>query len=124
MPTPPKDDLLNFMRRLRAVREFTDEAVAEAALEEILDVGRWSASGGNRQPSEGVVVRDKAVLQKFAGWGAKPAGPAAVALLLVTASDASAFDEGRVAERLALAAKACWLGSWVAALKHSGACVA
>jgi nitroreductase len=120
MPTPSKDDLLNFMRRLRAVREFTGEKVSETALEEILEVGRWSASGGNRQPSEVVVVRDEDVLQKFAAWGAKPAGPAAVALLLVTASDASAFDEGRVAERLALAAKACGLGSVIATLKNEG----
>jgi nitroreductase len=117
---PSKDDLLNFMRRLRAVREYTPEEVSQAALEEILDVGRWSATGGNRQPHEVVVVRDHEVKQKFAEWGAKPAGPAAVALLIVTASDASAFDEGRVAERLALAAKACGLGSCIATLKNEG----
>ena len=115
--TQTKDDLLNFMRRLRAVREYTAEEVTQATLEEILDVGRWSATGGNRQPHEVVVVRDHDVKQKFAEWGAKPAGPAAVALLIVTASDASAFDEGRVAERLALAAKACGLGSCIATLK-------
>jgi nitroreductase len=118
--TQSKDDLLSFMRRLRAVREYTPEEVSHAALEEILDVGRWSATGGNRQPHEVVVVRDPAVRQKFAEWGAKPAGPAAVALLIVTASDASAFDEGRVAERLALAAKACGLGSCIATLKNEG----
>jgi nitroreductase len=118
--TQTKDDLLNFMRRLRAVREYTAEEVTQATLEEILDVGRWSATGGNRQPHEVVVVRDHDVKQKFAEWGAKPAGPAAVALLIVTASDASAFDEGRVAERLALAAKACGLGSCIATLKNDG----
>ena len=118
--TQSKDDLLNFMRRLRAVREYTPEEVSQATLEEILDVGRWSATGGNRQPHEVVVVRDHGVKQKFAEWGAKPAGPAAVALLIVTASDASAFDEGRVAERLALAAKACGLGSCIATLKNEG----
>jgi nitroreductase len=120
LSTPTKDDLLSFMRRLRAVREYTSDEVSRAALEEILDVGRWSATGGNRQPHEVVVVRDQDVKQKFAEWGAKPAGPAAVALLIVTASDASAFDEGRVAERLALAAKACGLGSCIATLKNEG----
>src|SRR5579859_1084543 len=118
--TPSQHELLNFMRRLRAVREYTPEAVSQAALEEILEVGRWSATGGNRQPHEVVVVRDHAVKRKFAEWGAKPAGPAAVALLIVTAGDASAFDEGRVAERLALAAKACGLGSCIATLKNEG----
>src|ERR1700694_863955 len=114
MTTPSKDELLTFLRGLRAVREYTPEEVPQAALEEILDVGRWSATGGNRQPHEVVVVRDQDTKQKFADWGAKPAGPAAVALLIVTATDASTFDEGRVAERLALAAKACGLGSWIA----------
>jgi nitroreductase len=120
MTTPSKDDLLSFVRRLRAVREYTSEEVSRTALEEILDVGRWSASGGNRQPHEVVVVRDQNVKEKFADWGAKPAGPAPVALLIVTASEASAFDEGRVAERLALAAKACGLGSCIATLKNEG----
>jgi nitroreductase len=118
--TTAKDDLLRFLRRLRAVREYTSEEVSQTDLEEILEVGRWSATGGNRQPHEVVVVRDPQIKQKFADWGAKPAGPAAVALLIVTASDASAFDEGRVAERLALAARACGLGSCVATLKNEG----
>jgi nitroreductase len=115
-----KDDFLKFLRGLRAVREYTPEAVSREALDDILEVGRWSASGGNRQPHEVVVVRDAGVKDKFAEWGAKPAGPAAVALLIVTASDASAFDEGRVAERLALAARACGLGSCIATLKNEG----
>ncbi|MGI9145075.1 MAG: nitroreductase family protein [Chloroflexota bacterium] len=120
MPVPAKDDLLSFLRRLRAVREYTPEEVPQATIEEILEVGRWSATGGNRQPHEVVVVRDEEVRQKFVGWGAKPAGPAAVTLLIVTASDASTFDEGRVAERLALAANACGLGSCIATLKNEG----
>jgi nitroreductase len=115
-----KDDLLKFLRGLRAVREYTPEPVTKEALDEILEVGRWSASGGNRQPHEVIVVRDAAVKAKFTEWGAKPAGPAAVALLIVTASDAATFDEGRVAERLALAARACGLGSCIATLKNEG----
>ena len=115
-----KDDLLKFLRGLRAVREYTPDPVSDAELTEILEVGRWSASGGNRQPHEVVVVRDRDVLGKFAEWGAKPAGTSAAALLIVTASDQAAFDEGRVAERLALAAKASGLGSCVATLKNEG----
>jgi nitroreductase len=118
--TQTKDDLLSFMRHLRAVREYTSEAVPTDVIEEILEVGRWASTGGNRQPHEVVVVRDQATKEKFAGWGAKPAGPAALALLIVTATEASTFDEGRVAERLALAAKACGLGSCIATLKENG----
>src|SRR5712692_746158 len=115
-----KDDFLKFLRGLRAIREYTPEAVSQDALDEILEVGRWTSTGGNRQPHEVVVVRDADVRGKFAAWGAKPAGPAAVALLIVTASETSAFDEGRVAERLALAARACGLGSCIATLKEQG----
>ena len=115
-----KDDFLKFLRGLRAVREYTPEAVPQEALDEILDVARWTSTGGNRQAHEVVVVRDKGVQGKFAEWGAKPAGPAAVALLIVSASETSAFDEGRVAERIALAARACGLGSCIATLKNEG----
>jgi nitroreductase len=115
-----KDEFLKFLRNLRAVREYTPEAVPQEALDEILEVGRWTSTGGNRQPHEVVVVRDADVRGKFAQWGARPAGPAPVALLIVTASETSAFDEGRVAERLALAARACGLGSCIATLKNEG----
>ena len=115
-----KDDLLQFLRGLRAVREYTPEPVAQEAIEQILEVGRWTSTGANRQPSEVVVVRDADVRQKFATWGAKPAGAAPVSLLIVTASDQAVLDEGRLAERLALAARACGLGSCVATLKNEG----
>jgi nitroreductase len=120
MLEPVKDEQLKFLRGLRAVREYTPEPVPEPVLQEILEVGRWTSTGGNRQPHEVLIVRDPGVRQKFAEWGAKPAAPAAVALLIVTATEGAAFDEGRVAERLALAAKACGLGSCIATLKNEG----
>src|SRR5262245_16779592 len=113
-------DELKFLRGLRAVREYTHEPVPESTVSEILEVGRWTSTGGNRQPSEVLVVRDKDVLRKFAEWGARPAGPSAVTLLIVSSSDGAAFEEGRMAERLALAARACGLGSCIATLKEEG----
>ena len=114
------DEVLKFLRSLRAVREYTPEPVSDADLQAILEVGRWTATGGNRQQHEVVVVRDPEVRAKFAEWGAKPAGAGQVALLIVSAGDANAFDEGRIAERLALAAKAVGLGSCIATLKNEG----
>src|SRR5439155_8507039 len=76
--------------------------------------------GANRQPTVVVVVRDKSVLQKFGDWGARPAAPSAVALLLVSSSNDACLDEGRMAERLALAARAVGLGSVIATLKGEG----
>jgi nitroreductase len=114
------ENSLKFLRGLRAVREFTPSPVDDSALNEILEVGRWTSTGGNRQGTEIVVVRDRSVLQKFAEWGARPGGASAVSLLLVTGSEQGVLDEGRYAERLALAARACGLGSVIATLKNEG----
>jgi nitroreductase len=115
-----RTELLQFLRGLRAVREFTPEPVDQATINDILEVGRWTSTGGNRQPTEVVVVRDRDVLQKFAEWGARPGGNSAVSLLLVSSSDQAILDEGRMAERLALAARAYGLGSVIATLKNEG----
>jgi nitroreductase len=114
------DELLRFLRRLRAVKEYTAEPVTPDAIEEMLEVGRWSGSGGNRQPTEVIVVRDPEVKQKLGDWGARPAATAAVVLLIVNANPSAVFDEGRLAERLALAAAARGLGSTIATLKNEG----
>jgi nitroreductase len=114
------EENLKFLRRLRAVKEYTSEPIDEDAIESILEVGRWSASGGNRQPWQVVIVRDQAVKQKLGDWGAKPAATAGVVLLIVMNSQNPSLDEGRLAERLCLAAGANGLGSTVATLKNEG----
>ena len=113
-------DRIQFLRRLRAVKAYTAEPVSDDAINDILEVGRWSGSGSNRQPWEVIVVRNADDRQKLNQWGANPAPTAAVVLLIVSQSDSSAFDEGRLAERLNLAAAAHGLGSTVAMLKGEG----
>jgi len=113
-------DRTKFLRGLRAVREFTTEPVSDEVVNDILEVGRWTSTGGNRQGTEVVVIRDPTVKQKLGDWGAKPAANAAVVFLLVTEGDAGVLDEGRMAERLALAARAHGLGSIVNTLKNDG----
>lgn len=119
-PLPSQDEKIRFLRGLRAVREFTDEQVDEPVIREILEVARWTASGGNRQPWQIVVIRDAAVKQKLGDWGAKPAATAGVVFLVVMNSQQPSLDEGRLAERLCLAAAAQGLGSTVATLKNEG----
>jgi nitroreductase len=114
------DERVRFLRRLRSVKAFTPEAVPPEVIEDILEVGRWSGSAGNRQPWEVIVVRDPEAKRKMGEWGANPAPTAAVVLLLVSNSESAAFDEGRLAERLNLAALAHDLGSTVATLKGDG----
>jgi nitroreductase len=122
------EDRIKFLRNLRAVREYTPEPVADDVVRDILEVGRWSGSASNRQPAEIVVVRDKAVMQQIAEGGVRPAGGAALALVVVTAGDPErkdleVFDEGRLVERLLLAAKAHGIGGNIGTLKGEGPAV-
>jgi nitroreductase len=114
------DELLTFLRRLRAVKDYTSGPVSRETIEAVLEVGRWTGTSANRQGTEVLVVRDPDTKRQLGEWGAKPAATAAVVFLLVTAGEEWTFDEGRVAERLALAAAACGLGATVAALKNDG----
>jgi nitroreductase len=113
-------DRIKFLRSLRSTKAYTPEPVPPEVIDDILEVGRWSGSASNRQPWEVVVVRDPEAKRLMGEWGADPAPTAAVVFLLVSTSDSNAFDEGRLAERLNLAALAHGLGSTVATLKGDG----
>ncbi len=115
-----RTDVLRLMRTMRAVREYTAEPVSEEAIDQILEVGRWTGTASNRQPTDVVVVRDPEVKRKMGEWGARPAANAAVVLLLATQEEGGAMDEGRYAERMMVAAKALGLGSCLATLKNEG----
>ena len=45
----PSDTLLSAMKSRRSVRQFTDEPVEKAALDKILEAGRYSPTGANMQ---------------------------------------------------------------------------
>src|SRR5690348_14237844 len=80
-------DALKLLRNLRAVREYTDQPVDDQTLNDILEVGRWTGTGSNRQPTDVIVVRDPEVKRQMGEWGARPAATAAVVLLLATLKD-------------------------------------
>jgi nitroreductase len=119
------NDKIRFLRSLRAVRDYTSDPIPEGVLQEILEVGRWSGSASNVQGTELVVVRDPAIKQQMSELGARPAAGAAVVLVVVTPGvadrhDLEVFDNGRLVERLLLAAKAHGIGSNIATLKEDG----
>ena len=125
MTTDTSNDKVKFLRSLRAVREYTPEAVSEDVIKEILEVGRWAGSSSNTQPTEVVVVRDRKTLELMGSNGAAPAAKCAVAFLILTAGnperrESEAFDNGRLVERLLLACKAHGLGANIATLKNDG----
>jgi nitroreductase len=118
-------NLIKLLRGLRAIREYTPEPIPEDALNDILEVGRWSGSASNKQPVELVIVRDPDVKQKITEHGVRAAAGAALAFVIVTPGDPDrhdleVFDDGRLTERLMLAATAHGLGSSVGTLKGDG----
>lgn len=58
-------ELRDVLRTNGAVREFTDEPVADHVLADLLDDARFAPSGGNRQGWTVIVVRDPALRRRI-----------------------------------------------------------
>lgn len=112
--------------RVHQVREFTDAPVDPEALDAIADAARWSGSSANTQPWRFVVIQRPEVLRQLAEANmprtrSLATAAAAVAIVLPKVEGAAvsnAFDEGRAAERMLIAASLLGLGAgiaWVAA---------
>ncbi|MDQ3345903.1 MAG: nitroreductase family protein [Chloroflexota bacterium] len=108
--------------RVRQVREFTDEPPDPDALDAITDAARWSGSSRNIQPWRFVLVRDTQTLRRVAEAGqpqtrALETATAAVAIAVIEEKGSAishAFDEGRAAERMLIAASLLDLGAGIA----------
>ena len=108
--------------RVRQVREFTDEPVTADELAAIADAGRWSGSSMNTQPWRLVTVRDAATIARLAdasGPNTRPLRTAAAAVAAVMSEDpgmavSHAYDEGRLSERMLIAATFLGLGGGIA----------
>ncbi|WP_395691904.1 nitroreductase family protein [Nocardioides sp.] len=59
-------ELYDVMRTTPAVREFTDDPLPDETLHRILENARFAPSGGNRQGTRVVVVRDQATRERLA----------------------------------------------------------
>jgi nitroreductase len=115
--TDTATDALNAIRHVRQLRAYTDEPVDPAALDEILEIARWSGSSANTQPWRFIVIDDPDTLRQLAEirlpWVAT--APVAIAIVLDGNKKISeAYDEGRVTERIMIAAKLLGLGAAVA----------
>ena len=115
-------DRLRPLRQTRQVREFTAEPVDRAALDAIADVARWSGSSRNTQPWRFIVVTDEAVLRQLAAVGmpqTRSLQTAVAAIAIVLPADSGhelgdAYDDGRAAERILIAAGLLDLGAGIA----------
>jgi nitroreductase len=111
-------ETIEFLRKMRTVRRFTEQPVPQAALDDLLTVARWSGSARNLQPWSFVVVRDRDTLQRLAGLQGYVTHLAGADLGIILVMDGTptmveqeTFDEGVLSQRLQLAAEAHGLGS-------------
>jgi nitroreductase len=125
-PLPDPGDLLRPLRRTRQVREFEPTPLDPALLDAIADVARWTGSSRNSQPWRLIVITEPSTLRALHAAGLPQTrglltAPAAMAIILP--SDPSravhdAYDDGRVAERILVAARILDIGagiSWIRA---------
>ncbi|MFN8592668.1 MAG: nitroreductase family protein [Thermomicrobiales bacterium] len=107
------------IRGVRQARLYRPDPVPRDAIDELLEIARWTGSSRNTQPWEFIVITDKDQLRKISqirtpiNWVAD--APLAVAIVLNGSSPISeAFDEGRVSERLLIGARFLGLGGGTA----------
>lgn len=120
-------ELINFLRGLRAVRHFLPTPIPEEVIVSIAEVVRWSGSAGNQQPWDIVIVSKPETLQALAqvdGYVKHLAG-APLGIVIVMEGDPSkttheTYDEGRLSERIMLAAAAYGIGSSIGWLLEEG----
>jgi nitroreductase len=111
--------MVELVRTVRQARQYQPDVVPAALVEALLEVARWTGSSRNTQPWRFVVIDDKATLRAISeirppiAWVAD--APLAIAIVLDGANPLSeAYDEGRVTERVLIAARALGLGGGVA----------
>jgi nitroreductase len=112
-------DAVKPLIRVRQLREFTGKRVTNAEMEAITEVARWSGSSRNEQPLRFIVLRDKDTIQQIAELGLPQTrglrtANAAVAIVVPDEPERAisrAFDDGRAAERMLVAANLLGLGA-------------
>lgn len=112
-------DALETIRKVRQVRQYVPGEVSDEQLHTMLEIARWTGSSRNTQPWRFIVIRDKEMLKQLGDlrenitWVAD----AALAIGLVSPGENpphEAYDEGRVTERLMIAASMLGLGAGTA----------
>ena len=122
--TPPDPDRLRPLRRTRQYREFEPDPIDPQLLDALVDVARWTGSSKNTQPWRFIVITDRATIRTIHEAGLPQTrglatAPAAIAIVLPAdpgRAIADAYDDGRVAERLLVAASIVDIGagiSWI-----------
>ncbi len=59
------DELLKVLMKRRSVRAFKPDSVPDEYVDKIIEMTRWAPSGGNSQPWEFIVVKDRTVKEQI-----------------------------------------------------------
>jgi nitroreductase len=110
-------DVFEAIRTLLAVRGYQDKPVPDAVVRRIVEAGRLTGSGMNRQPWHFIVVRDRDTLRRLGAVASSGPYVAQAPLAIVVATDKSKFavsDSSREIQSMLLTAWADGVGSnWV-----------
>src|SRR6267143_160353 len=118
-------EFVTLLKSLRAVRQFADKPLPPDAVRDIHEVIRWSGNASNRQAFQVMWVENRSTLKRLSelpGYAKHLAGAAAGAVVvsLRDSDELNAFDEGRISERIGLAALAHGIGSSIGMLTGDG----
>jgi nitroreductase len=105
-------DRVRPLLRTRQVRDYTDEPISDEDLVALGEVARWTGSSRNEQPWRFLVLTDRDLLRRLAQIGTPQTLPfrtatAGIAIVLPGEPEREvqdAYDDGRAAERLLVAA--------------------
>jgi nitroreductase len=110
-------DAFEAVRTLLAVRSYQDKPVPDLVVRRIVEAGRLTGSGMNRQPWHFIVVRDKDMLRRLGALASSGSYVAQAPLAVVVATDKTRFavsDASRAIQSMLLTAWADGVGSnWV-----------
>ena len=102
----PHVDAYHAIISKRDRRDYDSHPIPEDALHRILQAGRMSGTSSNSQLLRLIVLNDRAALEKLvpAGRGTAPMLKAPLSIAIVYKDGGSAFDVGRVAQNMMVAA--------------------
>ena len=105
------------IRTLLAVRSYKDTPVPDDVVRRILEAGRLTGSGMNRQPWHFIVIRERDTLRRLGALASSGSYVAQAPLAIVVVTDRSRFalsDASRAIQSMLLAGWADGVGSnWV-----------
>jgi nitroreductase len=110
-------EVFDAVRTLLAVRGYQDKPIPEAVVRRIVEAGRLTGSGMNRQPWHFIVVRERETLRSLGAVASSGSYVAQAPLAIVVATDKTRFavsDASRAIQSMLLTAWADGVGSnWV-----------